>query len=685
MNKAFQLNALAVLVISLSYTLTHADERASDLTFSPIVVAISTPHTAAIHQVIRDPKQATQPIPASDGAAYLKTVMGFNGIQSGGTNSDITFRGMFGSRIKVRVDGAENLGACPNRMDAPTSYIAPESFDRIEITKGPQSVIYPMGSAATVNFERKAPQLTQEKGYIGEVSSIFGSFGRMDQNVQASIGGQQYYARLNANRSVADSYRDGHNHIVPSAWSKWSSDLALGWTPSDATVIELKGGKSDGEALYGGREMDGSQFKRESLGLKLKHQLKGNTFKQLQAQIDYSDNDHVMDNFSLRPFKPSGMMSMPMAMNVARQTINSRIQADYQLGKAQLVSGIDGQISKHSGRMGMKNSYLTKPYVQDARFENYGAFTELTYPLFNQLKGVVGARVDQSQIEDLRAASANSGFNLQRQHTSLGGFMRIEGNQQASRWSIGIGHVERMPDYWELFTPVHGNSGSTNTFNGVNPEKTTQLDVNYRYRQGPLSANASVYYGQIKDFILINYHHHASTPMAGMSDDMHHITPSAKNINATIAGAEVGLGYALTDSIKADVGLAYAWGKNDDNGTPLPQIAPLEGRLNLTYQRDQYSIGALVRGVARQNRVALHQGNIVGYDLGPTAGFSTLSINGAYRFTNGLEWSMGVDNLLNRAYSEHLNKAGSANFGFADDEQLNNPGRNYWTRVSLKF
>ena len=31
--------------------------------------------------------------------------------------------------------------------------------------------------------------------------------------------------------------------------------------------------------------------------------------------------------------------------------------------------------------------------------------------------------------------------------------------------------------------------------------------------------------------------------------------------------------------------------------------------------------------VAEQNRVSLHQGNIVGYDLKPSKGFSTLSLN----------------------------------------------------------
>ncbi len=57
---------------------------------------------------------------------------------------------------------------------------------------------------------------------------------------------------------------------MPSAWERWNADVALGWTPDENTWLELTGGKSDGEALDAGRDMDGSRFARESLGLVLK-------------------------------------------------------------------------------------------------------------------------------------------------------------------------------------------------------------------------------------------------------------------------------------------------------------------------------------------------------------------------------------------------------------------------------
>lgn len=134
----------------------------SPIQLSPIVVTAQQGNQANGLIVETDAKQIIQPMPASDGAAYLNSIMGFNSVKNGGTNGDVTFRGMYGSRIKMLTDGTENHGACPNRMDAPTAYISPESFDKITVIKGPQTVQYATpGSAATVLFEREAPNLTR--------------------------------------------------------------------------------------------------------------------------------------------------------------------------------------------------------------------------------------------------------------------------------------------------------------------------------------------------------------------------------------------------------------------------------------------------------------------------------------------------------------------------------------------
>ncbi|WP_252716367.1 TonB-dependent copper receptor [Acinetobacter johnsonii] len=635
--------AAAISLACFSSVVFAADADSAHI-LAPIVVTAQQGNDAHGLIVHADPKQPTQPIPAVDGAAYLQSIVGFNQIKNGGANGDVTFRGMFGSRIKILTDGTENLGACPSRMDNPASYVSPESYDKITVVKGPQTVQYAhTGSAATVIFEREPEQLTSEKPYRGQASVMLGSYGRLDQNVEAAVGDETKYARLNANRSIADSYQDGAGNTVPSDWEKWNADLALGWTPNEDTWVELKGGKSDGEAVYAGRSMDGSKFARESLGLHVEKKNIGEVIKKVEAQVDYSYNDHVMDNFSLRKFNPADGMSMPMASNVARRTLNVRVAMTQDWGQLQLISGIDSQKNEHTKRSGsLMSPYQNKARVGDMDFESYGAFGELSYVFNDQHKLVTGARVDQAKIDNLAT-------NTERKETLPSGFIRIESElAEHLKTYAGLGYVERVPDYWELFsTKYHQSTGTT--FADLENEKTAQFDAGYQYEQGAFKSWASVYAGLIQDYILVAY-----TPTGSMG----RLEAKSRNVDATIAGAEAGVAYQLTDQIQADISAMYAWGENTTDHTALPQIAPLEGRFNLRYVQEKYNLGLLWRVVAAQDRTSYREGNIIGYDLEDSKGFGTLSLNGTYNIQKDLDLSVGIDNVLNKNYAEHLNKLG---------------------------
>lgn len=680
--------AAAICVVCYSAAVSAESTSTQHQTLAPIVATAQQGNAASGLIVHADPKQPIQPIPATDGADYLQSIVGFNGIKNGGTNSDVTFRGMFGSRIKILTDGSESLGACPARMDSPTSYISPESYDRISVIKGPQTVQYAnTGSAATVIFEREKPELTAEKPYQGQASVLIGSFGRLDHNVEAVLGDAQKYVRLNANRSESNSYQDGDGHSVPSSWERWNTDLALGWTPNENTWLELTAGKSDGEALYAGRDMDGSQFARESLGLRFEKKNITEVIQKVEGQVNYSYNDHIMDNFSLRTPPLAEMehhsmkmlMPNPMSMQVTRRTLNSRLAVTSEWDQLSLVTGVDSQMNKHGGAMTSPTMpSMNKPFQSDMKFQSYGAFAELTYPLNEDNKVVTGARVDQIKIDALK-------LNDERKETLPSAFIRLERQhpEHEVKSYIGVGYVERVPDYWELFSTAHGNSGmSKPAFNDLATEKTLQLDLGYQQQRGAFSSWVSAYAGLVNDFILMSYHNH---PTSGGHGHGASFSASAKNVDATIAGAEAGIGYQFTDAIQADVSAMYAWGENSTDHRALPQIAPLEGRVNLRYVQDKYTLGALWRVVAAQDRISLNEGNIVGYDINESKAFNTLALNATYNLMKDVDVAIGVDNLLNQTYTEHLNKAGSSGFGFASNEQFNNTGRNYWARVSMKF
>lgn len=671
----FSLQPLAAAICVACYSsIVMANDAMPVQTFAPIVVTSASGNDANGLIVRADPKQPIQPIPASDGADYLQSIVGFSSVNSGaGTNGDVTFRGMFGSRIKILTDGTENLGACPSRMDSPTSYISPESYDRISVIKGPQTVQYAnTGSAATVIFERTPEQFDQDQNYRGQASVLMGAFGRLDHNVEVAAGDEQKYIRLNTNRSVLNSYQDGDGTTVPSDWERWNADLALGWTPDTDTWVELTGGKADGEAVYAGRAMDGSKFARESLGLRVEKKNLTDIIQKVEAQVNYNFNDHVMDNFSLREFQPGGMMSMPMATNVTRKTLNARMAMTNEWDKLQLITGIDSQNNEHTKRNGsLMTPYQTQPRTQDMEFQSVGAFGELSYQLSDNNKLVSGVRLDQVNVDAVQSQQ-------ERKETLPSAFIRFENHHpdhDDGKTYMGLGYVERMPDYWELFSPKTGND-NVNTFANIDIEKTLQLDFGYQHEHGHFNSWASAYVGLINDYVLTTY------KPTGM---MRMLEAHTRNVDATIAGAEAGIGYQFTDRLQADISAMYAWGENTTDNTPLPQISPLEARVNLRYVQDKYNFGLLWRVVGGQNRISLNEGNIVGYDNKQSAGFGTLSLNGSYHIMDSVDVSVGVDNVLDRTYTEHLNKMGAFGTGLPTTEQFNNMGRNYWARVSMKF
>ncbi|WP_284336451.1 TonB-dependent copper receptor [Comamonas sp. NoAH] len=658
---------LVLAILSLMTASVEAAQQADTPQLSEVVVTAVHDHSPV--QVVTDPKQPRQPIPASDAADYLKSIPGFSALRSGGSNSDPVFRGQFGSRLPLLTNGSMLAGACPSRMDAPSSYISPETFDVLTVVKGPQTVIWgPGASAGVVRFDRATPEFTEPTAK-GSASVLAGSHGRNDQRAEIELGNADVYVRLNANRSDSDDYKDGAGKTVPSAYEKWNADVALGWTPDADTLAEISVGAGDGEARYGARGMDGTKFRRDSLGLRLEKRHLTTWLHKLEAQLYRHSADHVMDNFKLRTPPAMGMMAGGMASNVRRITTGGRVAATLQPWEnVELTTGFDGYRSPHDKRMGTPHQpYQAQSRVRDAKLSNWGWFAELAWQAAPSTRWVAGVRLDQAQAR-------RYGANLDErrsEHSLPSGFLRWEQTLAAGTTVYaGLGHVQRFPDYWELISP--GNSGiqQGNAFQALKPEKTTQLDVGAQWKGERAQAWVSGFVGQVQDYILFNY--------GGMRS-------AVRNVDAHVAGLELGGSYRLTPSWTAQATVAGVWQENTTDDRALPQTPPPELKLGIDYAQGPWTAGALWRLVASQHRYSPNEGNVVGRDLKASSGFSTLALNTSYRFSPQFKVLAGVDNVFDKHYSEHLNLLGNAGFGYPGDQRLAEPGRTFWVRADFQF
>ncbi|MCB5162182.1 TonB-dependent copper receptor [Marinomonas algarum] len=652
----YALSPIAVSVALFGQSL-YANTELSEFTANAIVVTAPEQDTPIQTKVNLTETAAIES--ATDGAAALKQIPGFSSVGNGGVNGDPTFRGMFGSRLVILTDGAQMLGACPNRMDNPTSYINPTAYDEVEIVKGPQTVLWgPGSSAATVRFERKEEDFSKQNSRF-EASAMVGSNNRFDRALEGAVGNSTGYVRVGANKAESDSYEDGNGDEVASSWEKWNTNFALGLTPDEDTLIELEVGRGDGFAEYAGRAVDGSKFLRETAALRFEKKNMSQNWSKIEAQLNYGYADHVMDNTTLRT-RSSG--TKVRNMQVDRRTTGGRVASTFDWDTKSLVAGLDAKQEVHR-----KNG--TEDYSQ----EQVGVFSELTLFMDNDDRVVSGLRLDHISATDETATSKTAGDT--RKDTLISGFSRFERDlsSMSATSYIGLGYTERFPDYWEI-RPTLATMDSGQAFSDINPEKTLQLDAGLNYKRDNVSWWVSGYMGVIQDYIIF-----------GDPQKFTNNVTSAGNVDAHIAGAETGARYQVTPNWSTNASLAYAWGKDLDNDAPLPQISPLEAKLGLTYENEDWTTSAVLRMVAAQNRISENKGNAVGVDFGESAGFTTMDINTEYRYTENVKFRAGIDNLTDKAYAEHLNKAGNSDFSYPTDEAFNQAGRIIWAGVNVAF
>lgn len=214
------------------------DKRDTQTTFVLDEIIVTANRSREPLTLDTDPKRPRQPVPAADGGGYLKNLPGFSLVRKGGISSDPMLRGMGGTRLNVRMDGGNMLGGCPGRMDPTTTYAFPETFSRIIVRKGPQSVRDGASIAGTVLFERETKRF-QEPGIRGNAILTFGSSHRFDDLLDVTAGDKRGYVRLIQTPNYADDYADGSGKRIHSGYRRYSLSGIVGLTPDKDTLLEL--------------------------------------------------------------------------------------------------------------------------------------------------------------------------------------------------------------------------------------------------------------------------------------------------------------------------------------------------------------------------------------------------------------------------------------------------------------
>jgi len=652
-------------------------------------IVVTAPHMRDPLTLVIDAKAPQQPVPANDGAAFLKTVPGFSMIRKGGTDGDPVLRGLAGSRLNIQMEGTELLGGCPMRMDPPTAYIFPETFDSVTVIKGPQTVAHGNGNlAGVVLFERDEDKASQP-GARGNASLMAGSWGRLDTLLGGTYAGERAFIQANASHAEANDYKDGDGRNVHANYQRESLNAKLGWNVDSNTLLTFDAVASQAEAAYADRTMDGSQFDREGYGLGFTRKHISPLILKVEAQLYYNHVDHVMDNYSLRP-----LVGTASAMDVDRVTKGARLSTDLDLGSADLLKlGLDWQTNAHSGRMGSgatgalaTASYLGRPKLKDVETDITGVYGEWKHDLADRARIVGGLRFDHWNADRYDKNTAQTlGFWVRDASEDLSsGFLRYEQElkDKPATFFVGLGHAARPLDYWEMKT--WNGLSTTLATPQLKPESNTQLDTGLMWKTPELSASASLFYSKINDYLLtysgttIGQCHSSIAISSGRFN-------CGFNVDATRYGAEADLAWRFKPGWTVRGALAYVHADNDTMNTPLAQTPPLETRLGLDYSTGAWTFGSVLRRVNSQDRVHIGYGNIVGQDIGSTPGFATLALNASYKPNKKVMLTAGVDNVLDKTYSEHLSRGDTVDTGLPANSRIFEPGRFFWAKIAATF
>jgi TonB-dependent heme/hemoglobin receptor len=603
----------------------------------------------------------------------LEKIPGVSVEGSGAWEAAPIIRGFSGTRTLVLVDGERENNLWAGR-DPLSPFIGMADIERIEVLKGPASVLY--GSDAlggVINFITKKPDYARNDTwqFSPEASVRYSS---VDEGWQGSValegGGDGFDFRVDASARDHGNYTDGngdevansqfeaqnlgirgryllsdqhelslsyrHNDIddrgVPqkdnAPWShftKFDSDIwKASYTARDLGIIgelQLKGWLVDQERVYDGRLENPS---------KDMYTLKSNTIEtgakgtSLQLTFAPADNNTLVAGIEY-------------------------IYEDAESAEEQVKKQLSDDTTK-------KIVYF--PPVSDARREHVGIYAEDKHDFGNGSVLTAGIRYDyfSAEAENALYYEEKANGTLIKEATNV----FDDKTDQALTATIGYLYPLsstvnlaanaatgfRAPDIFERFST---RGGSTIIIGNpdLEPEYSWNIDTGLKVKSGNLSGSFSLFYSWIDDYI--DLQNNPGVTFGGLD------TQTYVNVaEAELYGFDGGITWQPVEHLSLFGTVASVIGKNTTSDQRLNSIPPLNGSLGIRWEdrlNDSSKWWAEV-----ETELFDDQDNPAANE-NTTPGYALFNIKGGIRYKENVTFSLAVDNLFDRTYRSHLNYA----------------------------
>jgi iron complex outermembrane receptor protein len=607
-----------------------------------------------------------------DAASLVARAPGAALIDNGGLSGQVQYRGLFGDRILVRINGQRFSSGGPNLMDPPLHYAPMALVDRIEIDRGISPVRKGPGLGGGVNailkeaqFSDSAtlqPQADLTAGYrSGDNSYLMGGL--------VSLSSERIKLGAIVSYEKGDDLQFPDGTIASSSFERLNYGAHAGLKVGDGSLtLSYRRQETDptGNPPF---PMDIQYFSTDFLSLAYEGKLSDNLY--LEVEAGHVAVRHLMDNFSLRQgpaspmdqratFADADTSTAATALRIGAPDRHIRIGADVE------TMDKDVRITNPMNA----DFFLTS--LNNISGSRVGAFVESRLAV-GQIEAEIGVRFDHHRME--------AGSPLLGSAVPMGPRILADGFAASDRtwsgdtvdiaarfWSdmgsfkprLSLAYKTRVANAIERFswlpTGASGGLADGNIYVGdlnLGNEKAWIAEIGFDYQDSRFYARPTLFYRRVDDFIQgVAYD---DTPgiinspvemVANMNGDS---TPLRfGNVDAEFYGADLDFGWNISGPLNLDGTASYVRAKRRDITDNLYRITPPNARVALSWQEKRWHVGAELQAFADQNKVSATN------DEQPSNGYLLAGLFGHVELTPGFTLDASVENLFNKNYTDHL-------------------------------
>ncbi len=651
---------------------------------------------------------------ALDSALLLKRVPGGNVNRNGPLTNIPQYRGLFGNRVGVKVNGVNVKEAGPNAMDTRSSAVPKSLVKSVKIYRGIAPVsagMETLGGAMEINSRRSEFSDGVTPEFHGFVNAGYSwvDFGRYYGGM---LGLSNDTHRINAGGNIekGNDYKfKGNKTVRPSQYDREVFSVGYGFKPAENHEISIDYDFRDtGHTGTPSLPMD-IDYVRTNIGSigykgKLSDTL-GVTFRGF-----FDRGRHGMSNHLLRSAPRPGGGSPRFRENTTKlQTGGFNLHLNKsEVQGGDLTVGFDGDLAVNDSVVSdfTNPGFFLDNFVNSTK-DRYSGFVEWNGDVADRLNLEIGFRytyvhMDSDKVDTILARIRPPAKTLRDRFNNADrskndhlfdatAVLRYTASDSLDL-EFGAARKTRAPSYQEryLWIPLEATAGLADGRvyvgdPGLDHEKSYQLEMGVDWHDHGAYLAPRAFYRYIIDYIQgLPSTDQATNMVAGLMQPGGPGPLQFSNIDAHLWGVDLETGYTITDNLRADAILSYVRGKRaDGNEDNLYRIAPLNGRVSLTYERSDWLASLTYVAAMKQEHTANFNGEK------ETSGYNILNLYTQYRpsfhqYAEGLTLGVGVDNIIGTKYTDHLNGINRAgNVDLSKGKRIPNPGRNVY--VTLRY